>query len=88
MIHLGLYVLELRDGEGVGLGEYPLFALVLVLAEVTVFEEHRVARCVEHHVDACLAHSVHRLGFGGVHRRHQREGDVFGQLVDGVGEVK
>lgn len=71
MIHLGFYVLELRDGEGVGLGEYSLFALVLVLAEVAVFEEHRVARCVEHHVDACLAHSVHRLGFGGVHRRHQ-----------------
>lgn len=43
MIHLGFYVLELRDGEGVGLGEYPLFALVLVLAEVAVFEEHRVA---------------------------------------------
>ena len=39
---VGFYVLELRDGEGVGLGEYSLFALVLVLAEVAVFEEHRV----------------------------------------------
>ena len=43
MIHFGFYVLELRDGEGVGLGEYSLFALVLVFAEVAVFEEHRVA---------------------------------------------
>ena len=87
VINLGLHLLQLLDGKWISLGKHALLALVLVFL-VDVLEEHRVAGWIEGDINASLAHLLYRFGLCRVHCRDERETHVFGQLIDGVCEVK
>ncbi len=63
-------MLQLPDGERVGLGKYTLLALVLVFL-IDVLEENRIAGWVQRDVDSGLEHLFNRFLLGRIHRRDE-----------------
>ena len=84
---LGLYMLQLLDGERICLGKHTLLTVVRIIA-INILEENRIARWVQGDVYSCLEHLFNWFLLGRIHRRNERETYILWQLVDGVGKIK